>query len=82
MNKQIAVMKLLPTLDIVEGINELLRELQSRGDSVLDFENCEMSLDHIEYHAAEGWAPWGKAIPSVGDGSDNLYCFFKEVSEC
>lgn len=45
MSKQIAIMKLLPSLEIAGCINELLRELQSRGDYVLDYENCDMSLD-------------------------------------
>lgn len=48
MSKQIAIMKLLPSLEIASCINELLRELQSRGDYILDYENCEMSLDHVE----------------------------------
>lgn len=50
MSKQIAIMKLLPSLEIAGCINELLRELQSRGDYILDYENCDMSLDHIECH--------------------------------
>ena len=50
MSKQIAIMKLLPSLEIAGCINELLRELQSRGDYILDYENCDMSLDHVEYH--------------------------------
>ena len=55
-------------------INELLRELQSRGDYVLDYENCDMSLDHVEYHKAEDIDG-----EKFGDVSDNLYCFFKAV---
>ena len=39
---QIAKMKLLPSLEIAEVINSLLRELQSRRDYILDYENCEM----------------------------------------
>lgn len=50
MSKQIAIMKLLPSLEIAGCINELLRELQARGDYILDYENCDMSLDHIECH--------------------------------
>lgn len=53
MSKQIAIMKLFPSLEIAGCINELLRELQSRGDYILDYENCDMSLDHVEYHKAE-----------------------------
>lgn len=74
MNKQAAILKLLPSLEIVSCINELLRELQSRGDYILDYENCDMSLDHIEYHKAEDTDG-----EQFGDGSDNLYCFFKAV---
>lgn len=53
MSKQIAIMKLLPSLEIAGCINELLRELQSRGDYILDYENCDMSLDHVEYHETD-----------------------------
>ena len=53
MSKQVAIMKLLPSLEIASCINELLRELQSRGDFIRDYENCEMSLDHIEYHETD-----------------------------
>ena len=53
MSKQIAIMKLLPSLEIAECINELLREFQSRGDHILDYENCDMSLDHIECHETD-----------------------------
>lgn len=74
MNKQAAILKLLPSLEIVSCINELLRELQSRGDYILDYDNCDMSLDHIEYHKAEDTDG-----EQFGDGSDNLYCFFKAV---
>ena len=49
MSKQIAIMKLLPSLEIAGCINELLRELQSRGD----YENCDMSLGHIECHETD-----------------------------
>lgn len=52
----------------------MLRELQSRGDYILDYENCDMSLDHVEYHKAEDIDG-----EKSGDVSDNLYCFFKAV---
>mgnify|MGYP006870776149 FL=1 len=52
----------------------MLRELQSRGDYILDYENCDMSLDHVEYHKAEDIGG-----EKFGDASDNLYCFFKAV---
>lgn len=79
LNKQIDTMKRLPTLEIMKYINELLKELQSRNCYVLDFENPDCSLDHIEYHAAEGWLPKGKTTPATGDGTDNLYCFFENI---
>lgn len=79
MNKQIDIVKRMPTLEIMKYINELLKELQSRNCYVLDFENPDCSLDRIEYHAAEGWLPKGKTTPAVGDGSDNLYCFFENI---
>ena len=71
---QIAKMKLLPSLEIAEVINGLLRELQSRREYILDYENCEMFLDHVEYHKEED-----NNQESFGDGSDNLYCFFREA---
>ena len=37
MNNQTAIIKLLPSLEIAGCINELLRELQSRGDHILDY---------------------------------------------
>lgn len=55
------------------------QELQKRDDPILDYENPEMALNRIEYHAAGGWLPGGRTTPAVGDGSDNLYCFFEEV---
>lgn len=64
LNKQIDTMKRLPTLEIMKYINELLKELQSRNCYVLDFDNPDCSLDHIEYHAAEGWLPKGRRIYS------------------
>ena len=72
MNNQTAIIKLLPSLEIAGCINELLRELQSRGDHILDYENCDMSLDHVEYHKAEDIDG-----EKFGDGSDNLYCFLR-----
>ena len=76
MNSQVAILKMLPSLEIVAAINELLRELQNRGDYVFDYENCDCSLDHIEYHKAEDIHG-----QKFGDGTDNLFCFFKEVSQ-
>ena len=41
MSKQIAIMKLLPSLEIAGCINELLRELQSRGDYIVEYHKAE-----------------------------------------
>lgn len=64
----------VPTLTMVQAINDMLRELQCRDAHILDYENQEMGLDRIEYHAGDGVREVG-----YGDRSDNLYCFFKEV---
>lgn len=74
MNSQVAVLKMLPSLDIIVVINELLRELQDRKCYILDYENCEMYLDRVEYHKSEDIDG-----EKFGDGSDNLYCFFEAV---
>lgn len=79
--RQMGVLKHLRSSEIAECINDLLQELQKREDPILDYENPEMALSRIEYHAAGGWLPGGRMTPTVGDGSDNLYCFFEEVSE-
>lgn len=76
MNSQVAILKMLPSLDIVSAINELLRELQDRKEHILDYENCDMSLDRVEYHKAEDING-----ESFGDGSDNFYCFFEEIRD-
>ena len=72
MSKQIAIMKLLPSLEIAGWINELRRERQSRGDYILEYENGDMYLDHVEYHEAEDIDG-----EKFGDATDNLYCFFE-----
>ena len=79
--RQLKALKHLYSSEIAECINDLLQELQKRADPILDHENPEMALSRIEYHAAAGWLPGGRTTPTVGDGSDNLYCFFEEVSE-
>ena len=81
MNEQVAILKLLPSSEIMDCINELLQELKARKTFVIDFENPDTYLDHFEYHAAAGWLPWGNSTPPVGDGSDNLYCFFETLEE-
>lgn len=79
--RQLRALKQLHSAEIAECINDLLQELQNREDPILDYENPEMALNRIEYHAAGGWLSGGKTVPALGDGSDNLYCFFEEVSE-
>ena len=74
-----SMIRLLPTLTLAQIINDLLREMQKRGDHVLDYENADMYLDRIEYHAGDRKEDACKIIPGAGDRSDNLYCFFKAV---
>lgn len=74
-----SMIRLLPTLTLAQIINDLLREMQKRGDHVLDYENADMYLDRIEYHSADGTHGIGMTDPGAGDRSDNLYCFFKAV---
>ena len=76
---EISMLRMLPTLTLARIINDLLREMQSRGDRILDYENADTYLDRIEYHAADGKSGIGMIEPGVGDRTDNLYCFFKEV---
>ena len=38
-----------------------------------------MYLNHLEYHCAGGTFSNGEKNPVRGDGSDNVYCFFKAV---
>lgn len=54
MSKQIAIMKLLPSLEIAGCINELLRELQSRGDCILDYETATCL-----------WTMWNTTKPKI-----------------
>ncbi len=74
-----SMIRLLPTLTLAQIINDLLREMQKRGDHILDYENADMYLDRIEYHAGDRKEDACKIIPGDGDRSDNLYCFFKAV---
>ncbi len=74
-----SMIRLLPTLTLAQIINDLLREMQKRGDYILDYENADMYLDRIEYHAGDRKEDACKIIPGDGDRSDNLYCFFKAV---
>ena len=74
-----SMLRMLPTLTLAQVINDLLREMQIRGDHILDYENADMYLDRIEYHAGDRKKDACKIIPGEGDRSDNLYCFFKAV---
>lgn len=72
-------LKLLPTMELTTAVNELLEELNRRKAYILDWENPDMFLNHLEYHCAGGTFLDGGQNPARGDGSDNVYCFFSEV---
>lgn len=73
-------LKLLPKWDMVLAINTLLQELNSRECYLIDWENPDMYLDHIEYHSADSiWN--GKAVKGFGDRTDNIYTFYKMLKE-
>lgn len=72
-------LKLLPTMELITTVNELLSELNKRKQYIIDWENPGMYLNHLEYHSASGLFPGGGINPARGDGSDNVYCFFKAV---
>ena len=72
-------LKLLPTMELITTVNELLEELNRRKAYILDWENPDMYLNHLEYHCAGGTFLDGGQNPVRGDGSDNVYCFFNEV---
>lgn len=72
-------LKLLPTMELITTANELLEELNRRKAYILDWENPDTYLNHLEYHCAGGAFSNGEKNPVRGDGSDNVYCFFKEV---
>lgn len=72
-------LKLLPTMELIATVNELLGELNKRKEYILDWENPDMYLNHLEYHCAGGAFSNGEKNPVRGDGSDNVYCFFEAV---
>ena len=74
-------LKLLPTMELITTANELLGELNKRKQYIIDWENPDMYLNHLEYHSASGILPGGGTAPARGDGSDNVYCFFSEVKK-
>lgn len=73
-------LKLLPKWDMVLAVNTLLHELNARECYLIDWENPDMYLDHIEYHEADSIKN-GRAVSGVGDKSDAIYCFFKQLKE-
>lgn len=73
-------LRLLPKWDMVLAVNTLLRELNSRECYLIDWENPDMFVDHLEYHAADSIQN-GKTVPGMGDKSDAIYCFFKQLKE-
>lgn len=74
-------LKLLPTMELITTVNELLSELNKRKQYVIDWENPDMYLNHLEYHSAAGLLSGRGIDPARGDGSDNVYCFFSEVEK-
>lgn len=73
-------LKLLPKWDMVLAVNVLLDELNKRDTPIVDWENPDMFIDHLEYHAADSIQN-GKTVPGMGDKSDAIYCFFKQLKE-
>lgn len=74
-------LKLLPTMELITTVNELLEELNRRKAYILDWENPDMYLNHLEYHCVGGIFSNGEQNSARGDGSDNVYCFFSEVGK-
>lgn len=73
-------LRLLPKWDMVLAVNTLLHELNARECYLIDWENPDMYLDHIEYHEADSIKN-GRAVSGVGDKSDNIYTFYKMLKE-
>lgn len=71
----IEMFKMKTSPEIIDDLNGILQVLKSRNHLILDFENPDCRLDHIEYHKAEDING-----EKSGDGSDNLYCFFRGVA--
>lgn len=55
-------LKLLPTMELITTVNELLGELNRRKAYILDWENPDMYLNHLEYHCAGGTFSNGEKI--------------------
>lgn len=73
-------LKLLPKWDMVLAVNALLHELNARECYLIDWENPDMYLDHIEYHEADSIKD-GRSVSGVGDKTDNIYTFYKMLKE-
>ena len=73
-------LRLLPKWNMVLALNILLEELNKRDAPIVDWENPDMFVDHLEYHAADSIQN-GKIVQGMGDRSDAIYCFFKQLKE-
>ena len=73
-------LRLLPKWNMVLAVNVLLDELNKRDTPIVDWENLDMFIYHLEYHAADSIQN-GKTVPGMGDKSDAIYCFFKQLKE-
>ena len=73
-------LRLLPKWNMVIAVNILLEELNKRDAPIVDWENPDMFIDHLEYHAADSIQN-GKTVLGMGDRSDAIYCFFKQLKE-
>lgn len=73
-------LRLLPKWNMVIAVNILLEELNKRDAPIVDWENPDMFIDHLEYHAADSIQN-GKTVLGTGDKSDAIYCFFKQLKE-
>lgn len=67
---------MINTITLVEQLNAILELLEARGVEILDWENPDARLTHVEYHRADG-IRGGRVVEGAGDKSDNLYCFFE-----
>ena len=67
---------MINTITLVEQLNAILEILEARGVEILDWENPDARLTHVEYHGADGIRR-GRVVEGTGDKSDNLYCFFE-----
>lgn len=71
-------MKNVEFMILLNMLNDILRSLNQNGIHIIDHENPDTYLDRIEYHKADSIVD-GQIISGVGDSSDNLYCFFKNL---